>query len=108
MLQGNKDRADGRLVHLIIGCHTTLFTFLDQSDLRFSNCTILLLDLTICSNNFLRLVKRSATHMGQWFEENGKKGEKGSRRIPSADINVGNLDEYVGRHGNKFKRFLEK
>ena len=28
--------------------------------------------------------------------------------LPSADINVGNLDEYVGRHGNKFKRSLEK
>ena len=27
--------------------------------------------------------------------------------IPSADMNLGNLDEYLGRHGNKFKRFFK-
>ena len=30
----------------------------------------------------------------------------GPNKIPSADMNLGNLDEYLGRHGNKFKRFF--
>ena len=55
--------------------------------------------------NYFFIANRTPVCLWPTPSNNGVSVAKG---IPSADINVGNLDEYVGRHGNKFKRFLEK